>query len=110
MAICSLLKSLPVFFSLGVILGVLPLSAQSHRASVRGVIVDPTGAAVAQAPFRITNEATGELRTGATGADGSFAVTMLPPGVYRIDVEQPGHKKYVARTELQINQEFRLDV
>ena len=60
--------------------------------------------------FRITNEETGELRTGITGADGRFAVTLLPPGTYRVEVEQPGYKKYVSRAELQVNQEFWLDI
>ena len=115
MAICDLSKRLFLVatFTVAVLLHLTTLTAlpaQSHRASVRGVAVDPTGAAVPQVSFRITNEATGELRTGVTGADGRFAVTMLPPGAYRIEVEQPGYKKYVSRTELQINQEFWLDV
>src|SRR6266498_4479437 len=88
----------------------LPTMAQSHRASVRGVVLDPTAAPVPQVSLQITNEATGESRSAVTGGDGRFAVAMLPPGAYRIDVEQPGYKKYVSRVELQINQELWLSV
>ena len=93
-----------------VVFTVVPVSAQSPRASVRGLVVDPTGAAIPQVSLQITNEATGELRTSVTGGDGRFAVTTLPPGTYKIDVEQPGYKKYVSQTELQINQEFWLEI
>ena len=56
--------------SLAVIfLAALPALAQSHRASVRGVVVDPTGAPVHQVAVRITSETTGELRAAVTEAD-----------------------------------------
>ncbi|MCH8269202.1 MAG: carboxypeptidase regulatory-like domain-containing protein, partial [Acidobacteria bacterium] len=98
-------------FSLAVIfLAAIPAMAQSHRASVRGVVVDPTGAPVHQVTLRITSETTGESRATVTRADGRFAVAMLPPGAYRIEVELAGYKKYVSRTELQINQELWLHV
>lgn len=98
-------------FSLAVIfLAAIPVMAQSHRASVRGIVVDPTGAPVRQVTLRITSDTTGESRATVTAADGRFAVAMLPPGAYRIEVELAGYKKYVSRTELQINQELWLHV
>ena len=93
-----------------ILLSLVPAIAQSHRASVRGVVVDPTGAPVPQVTLRITNEATGESRTGLAGADGRFALTTFPPGAYRIEVEQPGYKTHITRTELQVNQELWLDL
>ena len=100
-------------FLLGVVflfLAAIPAMAQSHRASVRGIVVDPTGAPVRQVTLRITSETTGESRAAVTGADGRFAAALLPPGAYRIEVELAGYKKYVSRTELQINQELWLHV
>ncbi len=88
----------------------LPGLAQTHHASVRGVVLDPTGAAVPQVTLRITHEATGESRSAVTGADGFFAVAILSPGNYRIEVQQPSYKKHVSRVELQINQELWLEV
>ena len=78
-----------------ILLTALPALAQSHRASVRGVVADPTGAPVQQVAVRVTSETTGESRAAVTEADGRFAVPMLPPGDYRIEVERPGFKKYV---------------
>jgi hypothetical protein len=99
-----------IFLFVIILVTALPTMAQSHRASVRGVVLDPTAAPVPQVSLQITNEATGESRSAVTGADGRFAVATLPPGAYRIDVEQPGYKKYVSRLELQINQELWLNL
>ncbi|MGH9783385.1 MAG: carboxypeptidase regulatory-like domain-containing protein, partial [Terriglobia bacterium] len=93
-----------------ILLTALPALAQTHRASVRGVVADPTGAPVQQVAVRIANETTGESRAAVTEADGRFAVAMLSPGAYRIEVERPGFKKFVSQTELQINQELWLPV
>lgn len=92
------------------LLAVLPVTGQTHRASVRGVVLDPTGAAVPQVGLRVTNEATADLRTVTTEPDGRFAVVALPPGGYRIEVERTNYKKYVSRTDLQVNQELWLEV
>ena len=91
-------------------LAALPAVSQSPRASVRGVVLDPSGASVPQVTLRITNEATGNGRTAVAGADGRFAVVSLPPGGYRIEVQQPSYKKYLSRTGLQVNQELWLEV
>jgi outer membrane receptor protein involved in Fe transport len=88
----------------------LPGSAQTHRASVRGVVLDPTGAAVPQVTLNVTNEANGDVQTVTTEADGRFAVVALPSGPYRIEVERMNYKKYVSRTNLQVNQELWLEV
>ena len=87
-----------------------PLLAQSYRASIRGVVVDPSGAGVPEATLEITNEATGDTRIAVSGTEGRFAISTLPPGSYRIEVEQDGYARYVSRTDLQVRQELRLDV
>src|SRR2546422_550873 len=93
-----------------VLLTTATVSAQSHHASVRGVVLDPSSAPIPQVTLQIANEATGESRTTVTGADGRFVIALLPAGTYRIDIEQPGYKRYVSRLALQINQELWLDV
>src|SRR5262249_34125499 len=94
----------------GILLAALSVGAQSHRASVRGVVLDPSAAPIPQVTLQIANEATGESKTAVSGPDGIFVIALLPPGAYRIDVEHQGYKKYVSRLELQINQELWLDV
>src|SRR5688572_3884849 len=95
---------------LAFVFAVLPAAAQSHLATVRGVLEDPIGAPVPQVSLRVTNESTGESRTTLTDADGRFAWATLVPGAYRIEVERAGFKKYVSHVELQINQELWLNV
>jgi hypothetical protein len=66
--------------------------AQSHRASVRGLVTDSSGAALPEATIRITNETTDETRATTTAPDGRFAVPVLPPGAYRVEVERSGYR------------------
>jgi len=86
-----------------------PIAAQSHLASVRGVVLDPSGAPIPQVTLRIRNDATGEIKTAVTAADGRFAVATLSPGAYAIEIEQTGYKKYVSRTELRVGQDLWLE-
>src|SRR4029450_11906552 len=87
------------------------ISAQSHLAVVRGVVVDPSGKAVPEAMLRVVNEATGESRTARSGeADGRFAISALQPGLYRVEVDKQGFTKRSVRIELQVNEERSLDL
>ena len=92
------------------LLAALPAAPQSPRASVRGVVLDPSGASVPDVTLQITNEATGDSRTAAADAEGRFALVSLPPGGYRIEVQQPSYKKYLSRTDLQVSQDLWLEV
>lgn len=92
------------------ILGTLPLSAQQHRAVIRGDVVDPSFAPLANVEVRVTREATNELRLAKTDDQGRFSVPELPSGSYRIDVHHTGFGPFVARAELSMNQEFWLRV
>ena len=83
---------------------------QTHLASIRGTITDPTGAGVADATLSLVHEATALTRTVASGPGGSFSLTQLPPGEYRIEVAHDGYKTHVSRATLQVNQHLRVDV
>jgi hypothetical protein len=62
---------------------------------IRGTISDETGAAVAGADVRLTQTATGAVRTVTSAADGSYVFPALPVGPYRLEVTRPGFNKYV---------------
>jgi len=84
--------------------------AQTHRGSIRGNITDPSRTSISSATIKVVQTETNESRTARSGAEGEFIITALPPGPYRVEVEQSGFKKYSRLVTLQVNQELRLDV
>jgi hypothetical protein len=101
---------LTLMLSLSAWLLVMPLGAQSHRAAIRGFVEDASGARMAGADVLATNEATNDARRAVTAADGGFAIVELAPGAWRLDVSAPGHRTYVRRLTLEVNQELSADV
>jgi outer membrane receptor protein involved in Fe transport len=65
-----------------------PVLAQT--AQVSGHITDGSGGAVPGAVVTITNLATGVLRTSVANEEGYYAVPLLPPGQYRVEVQMDG--------------------
>ncbi len=84
--------------------------AQQHRATLRGVVLDPSFRGLGKVDIRVTREETGEARHVLSDERGRFAVPELPPGVYRVNIEHPGYGPFVARAELSMNQEYWLQV
>ncbi len=67
------------------------LAAQdSATGSVRGTVVDPTGARLTQASIVVVNAATGVRYTATSDSEGRFALELMPPGDYSARVEAPG--------------------
>jgi hypothetical protein len=59
--------------------------------AIEGTVQDPSGAVVANAEVRVTNQDTSVLeRTLQTGPDGTFAATLLPVGTYTIAIKSAG--------------------
>jgi hypothetical protein len=71
--------------------------------TITGVISDPTGAVIPNAPVEAKNLATGVVSTVATSATGNYELGDLPSGTYEIDVAVAGFKKYV-RTGVTVQQ------
>jgi carboxypeptidase family protein len=63
--------------------------------TITGVVSDPTGAVLANAPIAAKNTATGVVVPAATSATGNYELGDLPAGTYEIDVTAPGFKKFV---------------
>jgi hypothetical protein len=59
--------------------------------AITGSVQDNSGASIANAEVRITNEGTKELeRTVQTGADGTFTAPLLPVGTYSLAIKSTG--------------------
>jgi Carboxypeptidase regulatory-like domain len=83
---------------LGVVLGMLlcsMLRAQSADASLTGRITDPNKAVIAGATVTVINNGTGIHYQGLTNETGTYYVSNLPPGRFRIEVEKLGFKAVI---------------
>jgi len=74
---------------------VVPASAQVQNAILTGTVMDPQGAAVANAEVVATNTATNVSTTAKTNAEGAYRITELPVGNYKITVSATGFKKAI---------------
>ncbi|HTG18179.1 MAG TPA: TonB-dependent receptor, partial [Blastocatellia bacterium] len=90
--------------------GQISANAQTHRGSIRGTLTDSTRTPLASAPIKLVHTDTNESRIAKSGDEGEFTVSALPPGSYRIEVEQTGYKKYSRLVTLQVNQVLRLEI
>ncbi|MFN0166574.1 MAG: carboxypeptidase regulatory-like domain-containing protein [Bryobacteraceae bacterium] len=61
--------------------------------SIRGLITDPTGAAVSGAVVTVKNAATGEERSTSSDSAGYYSLPSMAPGTYAVTVTHPGFKK-----------------
>jgi hypothetical protein len=78
---------------LGFILyAVSALSAQQGTSSIAGKVTDAQGGVLPGVNIVVTNEDTGVFREVITGAEGSYAVTQIVPGRYRITATLEGFK------------------
>jgi len=71
------------------------LHAQSSNASLTGRITDPKKAVITAATITVINTGTGIHYQGLTNETGTYYVSNLPPGRYRIEVEKLGFKAVI---------------
>jgi hypothetical protein len=89
----------------------VPARAQVIYGNIVGTVTDASGATVAGATVKIKSLATNEVREVSTSAAGTYSVTNLPAGQYRVDVQQPGFKQFVrSSVEVQVDVTSRVDV
>ncbi|HKO59731.1 MAG TPA: carboxypeptidase-like regulatory domain-containing protein [Pyrinomonadaceae bacterium] len=70
--------------------------AQTGLSSVRGLVTDPQGQAVAGATVTLTNTERNFTRTQTTNEEGAYIFSAVPPGTYRLEAEAQGFKKTAA--------------
>ncbi len=60
--------------------------------ALSGTVSDSTGGVVANAKVTATSADTGQARTATTAGDGTYNLSLLPPGNYRLRIEATGFK------------------
>ncbi len=60
--------------------------------AIVGVVTDPSGAVIPNAGVTVRNVETGQMRTTSTGPNGTYTISQLGPGRYRVSVTAAGFK------------------
>jgi outer membrane receptor protein involved in Fe transport len=87
-----------------------PALAQVDRATLTGIVRDPSDAVIAKAQVKVTNLATNATATVATTGDGTYLVVNLAPGEYLVQVEAQGFQRFEQTVLLELGARSRLDL
>ena len=71
-----------------------PLFAQEVTGSIRGVVLDPSGAGVPSAKVTATQVETGLSRATVTDRHGAYILVLLPVGHYRLEASAKDFRKF----------------
>jgi hypothetical protein len=100
------MKSCQALFSAALLLALASgAAAQEFRATVKGQVVDTSGAALPGATVTVRNQETGEVGTAVTNGEGNYTLPFLRPGLYSVAVEMSGFQKFThADMRLEVSQ------
>lgn len=87
------------------------LWGQGTRASISGLVQDPTGASIPNAELSLRSLNTTAVVRASTGSDGLYGFPNLVPGVYELTVNAKGFHEYVQRgITVNLDQQVRVDI
>ena len=69
-------------------------SAQVDRATLTGIVRDPSDAVIPQAQVTVTNIANGVIAKTTTNNEGTYLVMNLLPGEYLVQAEMTGFQRF----------------
>jgi hypothetical protein len=101
----SMRRAKTVTLFLMVLLTSLNLAAQQITGSIRGTVLDPSGAIVQSATVTAKQTETGLTRVAVTDRQGGYVLVELPIGHYQLEVQAKGFQKYLQQgISLDVNQ------
>jgi hypothetical protein len=84
---------------------------QVTTVDIVGTVTDTTGAVIPGVVVKVENVATDLTRIATSDSQGNYAVALLPPGHYTVEVQQAGFRPWRARDVLlAVGDKLRLDV
>lgn len=91
------------------------LFAQTDTATLSGLVTDPSGAVLVGAQVQALHAETNVSQTTRTNAAGQFLFPSLPPGHYRVSIQNPGFKEIVEpglvlHVQDAVSQNFRMEL
>jgi hypothetical protein len=88
---------------------ILPAAAQTGLGTVRGTVLDATGAVIPNAKVTLTNTGTGVTQTGESNSAGLYHFGSVPIGPYKLAVESAGFKKWEGTLKVEAGQTVTVD-
>jgi hypothetical protein len=86
-------------------------SGQVNKSSLTGVVRDSSGAPIPGVSIRAVNTATGAPRQEVSNESGLYRFTLLDSGLYRLETELQGFKKFVQdRVQLATGETTTIDI
>src|SRR5262245_4341815 len=79
-----------------ILLATVVVCAQSDLSTIRGVATDQSGAVAPGIKVTLTDVERNTARSGVTGADGTYEIPFLVPGIYKLVGTGTGFKDFVA--------------
>lgn len=102
-------KTLTLF--LMALLASLNVAGQQITGSIRGTVLDPSGAIVPAATVTAKQTETGLTRAAATDRQGEYVLVELPIGHYQVEVHAQGFQKYLQQgISLDVNETATISV
>jgi hypothetical protein len=83
-----------ILFSVSLLLAISGAWAQTGTTSLRGTILDKSGASVVGATIKLTAPELGVQRSTVSNDTGAYEFLSLQPGTYSLRVESPGFRNY----------------
>lgn len=84
--------------------------AQVDRATLTGIVKDPSDAVIPGATVTVTNLATGIASKAAANSGGTYLVVNLASGQYLVQAEAQGFQRFEQTVVLETGQRARLDL
>ncbi|HEX5885956.1 MAG TPA: carboxypeptidase-like regulatory domain-containing protein [Pyrinomonadaceae bacterium] len=93
-----------------VFLAATSANSQSNYATLSGTVFDPQQNVLAGGSVVVTSETTGASRSAVTNDSGSFQITGLLPGAYKVTVQANGFATLTQKVTLEVGQSMTLDL
>ena len=86
------------------------LAQTSSTGAVTGSVKDSTGAAIANATVTLTSLETGQTRVTVTNGGGTYNLSLLPPGTYKVEIAVKGFATFeVPALEVHVTESATID-
>jgi hypothetical protein len=109
MAVMKIMRRLLGFWLLAC--GIVPAFGQTFQGSITGRVTDPTGGEVPGVLVTAIEQNRGFSRRATTLDDGTYDITLLPPGTYRLTAEKRDFEKTSqSGIDLTVNQHLKVDL